>query len=80
MREREKERGGGRKLEKERERVTNEALLCLRESWGMRGGLEGETGGEMDRSWTLVGFEKEEERTWCWPPGPICWAEEARPS
>ena len=43
-------------------RPTIEARLCLRESVGMRGGLVGETGGEMDRSWTLVGVEKEAER------------------
>ena len=44
-------------------RLTIEALLCRRDSWGMRGGFEGETGGEMERSWTLAGFEKEAERT-----------------
>lgn len=41
----------------------------------------GETGGEMVRSCTLAGVEKEAEREWCgcWPELMWC-AEEARPS
>ena len=59
-----KQRVGGRERRQEGDmnKLTIEARLCLRESCGIRGGLEGETGGEMERSWTLAGLEKEEER------------------
>ena len=59
-------------------KLTIEARLCFRESCGMKGGLEGETGGEIERSCTLAGVDKDAERearrfcpTWC--------ADEARP-
>ena len=61
---RRKQRVGGRERRQEDDinKLTIEARLCLRESCGIRGGLEGEMGGEMERSWTLAGLEKEEER------------------
>ena len=60
--------------------LTIEALLCLRESCGMNGGLLGEVGGEMERSWTLVGLEKEDERPGRWWFSLTWCADEARPS
>ena len=62
-----------------REGLTSEALLWVRESCGIRAVLEGETGGEMERSWILAGLEKEEERDWRWVCPTWC-AEDARPS
>lgn len=57
------ERGeGGR----ERYELTSDALLCRRDSSGIRGGLVGETGGEIERSWTLAGLEKEDESAVRW--------------